>query len=115
MKFKSALIIDDELDICILLKNFLKKKDARVSYATNLRDGFDKLKEINPDLLILDHNLPDGQGIENILKFKKQKKSLRVVVITAMSNLRKTALEKGADYFIEKPITFDKLNDLLAQ
>ena len=66
MKINSALIIDDELDICLLLKNYLKKKTDKVSYSTNLKEGFSIFKEIGPDLLILDHNLPDGYGIDNI-------------------------------------------------
>lgn len=113
MRVRTALIIDDELDICLLLKNYLKKKNAQVSYATSLKDGFLKFKEINPDFLILDHNLPDGHGIENIAKFKKENSSLFIIVISAMSNLKTIALEKGADFFMEKPISFVKLNELL--
>ncbi|MEO5570440.1 MAG: response regulator [Bacteroidia bacterium] len=113
MKINSALIIDDEQDICLLLKNFLKKKTDQVSYSTTLKEGFSKFKQLNPDLLILDHNLPDGHGIDNIKKFKKENKSLFIVVISAMSNLKSSALEKGADYFLEKPISFSKLNELL--
>jgi DNA-binding response OmpR family regulator len=113
MKIASALIIDDELDICLLLKNFLEKKTERVFYSESLKEGFLKFKELHPDLLILDNNLPDGQGIESIKKFKKENKGLFIVVISAMSNLRSSALAKGADYFLEKPISFRKLNELL--
>ena len=115
MKIKSALIIDDEIDICLLLKNYLKKKCDNVSYSTALKDGFLKFQESSPDLLILDHNLPDGFGIDNIQKFKKENSSLFIIVISAMSNLKTKALENGADVFMEKPISFNKLNDLLAQ
>ncbi|MEP7169305.1 MAG: response regulator [Bacteroidota bacterium] len=113
MKINSALIIDDEVDICLLLKTFLKKKSANVSYSTNLKDGFLKFKELNPDLLILDHNLPDGHGIENIINFKKENSSLFIIVISAMSNLKNKALESGADFFMEKPLSFNKLNELI--
>ena len=114
MKLNSVLIIDDEKDICLLLKNFLKKKTDRVSCSVTLNDGFLKFKELKPDLLILDHNLPDGHGIENIGHFKKGNKSLYVIVISAMSNLKNSALENGADFFMEKPLSFSKLNELLA-
>ena len=114
MKKNSVLIIDDEVDLCILLANFFKRKSDKVSYSVNLKDGFSKFKTEKPDILILDHNLPDGHGIDNIKIFKKENKALYVIVISAMSNLKSRALENGADYFMEKPISFTKLNELIA-
>ena len=91
-----------------------KRKSDKVSYSVNLKDGFSKFKTEKPDILILDHNLPDGHGIDNIKNFKKENKALYVIVISAMSNLKSRALENGADYFMEKPISFTKLNELIA-
>jgi DNA-binding response OmpR family regulator len=113
MKIHSVLIIDDEIDICMLLSKFLKRKEAQVDYATTLKDGMDKFMELHPQLLIIDHNLSDGQGIDTIMHFKKEKKDLLVIVISAMANLKQYALDNGADYFIEKPITFTTLNSLI--
>lgn len=113
MKVNSILIIDDELDICLLLKDFLKRKTNHVSFSTSLKDGFSKFKESSPDLLILDHNLPDGHGIENIINFKKENNTIYIIVISAMSNLKNKALENGADFFMEKPISFNKLSELI--
>jgi DNA-binding response OmpR family regulator len=114
---KKALIIDDELDICMLLKGFLNRKNKHVDYSTSLKCGLEKFEEGQPDLLLLDHNLPDGRGIDHIREFKKKKKgaSSFIVVMSAMTNLRQTALENGADYFIGKPITFGKLNEILTR
>ena len=114
MKIHSVLIIEDEIDICILLKNYFKKKNAKAAYSNTLQDGFSKFKELKPDILILDHNLPDGHGIENIRKFKMASSSLYIIVISAMSNLKDEALKNGADFFMEKPISFSKLNELFA-
>lgn len=109
------LIIDDEMEVCTLLQFYLKKRNKKASYSTSLRDGLEKFKSTHPDLLILDHNLPDGFGIENISKFKALDPSLTIIVISAMSNLKNEALEKGADYFIEKPISFSALNGILSE
>jgi two-component system, OmpR family, KDP operon response regulator KdpE len=114
MNAQSILIIDDEKELCILLENFLAKKSRAIDYSNSLESGLLKFKQMNPDLLILDHNLPDGNGIDNISIFKKLNKSLRIIIISAMSNLKNEALEKGADYFIEKPISFSQLKNILS-
>jgi two-component system, OmpR family, KDP operon response regulator KdpE len=114
MNAQSILIIDDEKELCILLENFLAKKSRAIDYSNSLENGVEKFKQMNPDLLILDHNLPDGNGIDNISLFKKLNNSLQVIIISAMSNLKNEALEKGADFFIEKPISFSQLKNILA-
>lgn len=114
MNTQTILIIDDEKELCILLENFLAKKSRSIDYSNSLASGIEKFKKMIPDLLILDHNLPDGNGIENISLFKKLNNSLRVIIISAMSNLKNEALEKGADFFIEKPISFSQLKTILA-
>lgn len=113
MKQYTALIIDDEQDICLLLINFFKKNNVRAFFSTTLKEGRHKFEEYNPDLLILDHNLPDGYGIDSIKNFKKDHPNLQVVVISAQSNLKNNALHEGADFFMEKPISFSKLNALV--
>jgi DNA-binding response OmpR family regulator len=114
MNARTILIIDDEKELCLLLENFLAKKTRSIDYSNSLESGVEKFKQMNPDLLILDHNLPDGNGIDNISLFKKLNNSLRIIIISAMSNLKNEALEKGADFFIEKPISFSQLKNILA-
>ncbi len=109
----TILIIDDELEVCILVGNFLNKKNKQTAHSTTLKEGIEKFRELKPDLLILDHNLPDGYGINSIPLFKELDQSIKVVIISAMSDLKKQAIEKGADYFIEKPISFSALNLIL--
>jgi DNA-binding response OmpR family regulator len=114
MNARTILIIDDEKELCVLLENFLAKKTHSIDYSNSLVSGLEKFKKMNPDLLILDHNLPDGNGIDNIALFKNLNSSLRIIIISAMSNLRNEAIEKGADHFIEKPISFSQLKTILA-
>jgi DNA-binding response OmpR family regulator len=118
MEIKNALIIDDEIDICLLLRNFLNRKNKKAEYSTTLEDGINKFREHQPELVILDNNLPDGKGIDLIKDLKRAVKKghpLHIIVISAMSNLKSKALAYGADYFMEKPISFSKLNDILLQ
>ena len=114
MEHHSILIIDDEREVCILLEKFLSRKNQNVAFSTSLVEGFEKFKVQKPDLLILDHNMPDGYGIDNIATFKAMNPMLRVVIISAMSNLKSEALLKGADHFMEKPISFNALTDIIS-
>ena len=113
MDFKNALIVDDEVDIGILLGAFLRKRIASVDIAYSLQSGLAKAKELNPQLILLDHNLPDGHGIDYIKKFKELVPSAKIVIISAMSNLKELALSNGADFFLAKPISFGKLTEAI--
>jgi DNA-binding response OmpR family regulator len=114
MQAPTILIIDDEQELCLLLEAFLSKKSKAIDSCHTLASGFEKFIQMSPDLLILDHNLPDGLGIDYISRFKAAKANIQIVLISAMSNLRNEALEKGADHFIEKPISFGQLNKILS-
>lgn len=109
----NILIVDDEVDICLLLKNFLEKYNNKVQYSLTLKDGLKKNNLLKPSFVIIDHNLPDGLGIENIAEFKKENDPVQVIVISAMSNLESEALEQGADYFLSKPISFADLAEVI--
>ena len=113
MNIEQVLIIDDEMEVCTLLKHYLIKKNKRVACSTSLGEGIELFKKIKPDLLILDHNLPDGLGIDNIAIFQNLNPSIKIAIISAMSDLKNEALKKGANYFIEKPISFSALNNIL--
>lgn len=106
-----ALIIDDEEDICLLLKGFLTRSYERVEYANSLTAGMQLAIELKPDILFLDNNLPDGAGISMIADFKKH--SSKVIIISAMTNLEEHALKSGADYFLGKPISFKTIRSLI--
>ncbi len=108
-----ALIIDDEEDICILLSSFLRKKNIDAHYSMTLEDGLKKLNELKPTLLFLDNNLPDGSGIELIPTIRSSNQKLKIIVISAMSNLRSRALDNSADAFIDKPISFEQILSII--
>jgi DNA-binding response OmpR family regulator len=115
MNNSTVLIIDYEKEFCLLLESFLAKKTKAISYALDLKDGKEKIHTMNPDVLILDHNLPDGLGIEEIRSFKEQNNGMKIIIVSAMSNLRSSAIENGADYFLEKPVSFKQLSQLIAK
>jgi len=102
-----ALIIDDEVDICYLLKGILKYKDIDAEYVTSLAEAEAALKNDSPPLIFLDNHLPDGKGVDYIRQFKRSNPDSKIVMITAhdTSADREKAYSEGVDFFIGKPFT----------
>lgn len=113
MKNSKAYIIDDEEDICLLLKANLSKKFKEVQYAKNLKEGLAYMNKNKVDVLFLDNNLPDGSGIEMIGKIRKANPAVIIIIISAMTNLRNEAIAAGARDFLGKPISFSVISELL--
>ncbi|MBB3839902.1 DNA-binding response OmpR family regulator [Runella defluvii] len=111
--YERALIIDDELDTCLLLGMFLKKYGIVSMRAHSLADGLAKLTAEAPQLIFLDNNLPDGTGIDYIAQVRQQMPQAKLVMMTAMSALREQALALGADGFVEKPLDVKKIASVL--
>lgn len=104
-KILKALIVDDEIDICFLLDDILRKKSLRSTYVNTLSDAEIMLRKETPSIIFLDNHLPDGLGVEFIEYVKKYYPAIKVVIITAVdsSTERTIAYQHGADYFIAKP------------
>lgn len=104
-----ALIIDDETDICYLLKGILKQKNIDAEYAATIAEGEQLLQKSDPAIIFLDNHLPDGFGMDHIRHFKNDYPSSKIVMITAhdTSSDRERAYNEGVDYFIGKPFTRD--------
>lgn len=110
-KGEVALIVDDEEEICLLLRGFLLRKFKRVEIATTLKQGLEIAKNLKPSVLFLDNNLPDGQGINFISIFGIYVK--KIIIISARTNLADISLSNGANYFIAKPISFRSIENVI--
>jgi len=115
------VIIEDEKDLGILMRNFLIKQlnvktPETVKIATTLTEGKLYIDQLNPEWVFIDNNLPDGKGINEIENIKTTSRiyNTKIVMMSAMTNLREEALRKGADYFLDKPISFVEVKNLFA-
>ncbi len=106
-----ALIIDDELDICFLLKSILKKRDLDVNYVNRLEDAKIALKNNTPPIIFLDNHLPDGLGIDFISYVKTNYPATKIIMITAHDTPedQTRAVQQGVDMFLGKPFTKDAI------
>lgn len=102
-----ALIIDDETDICYLLKGILRYKNIDADYVSTLAEGKQYLRQHDPAIIFIDNHLPDGFGIDQVRNLKTQYPFCKIVMITAhdTSTDRELAYREGVDFFIGKPFT----------
>ena len=106
------LIIDDQTAILESLSMFFSEKGYQVCTAEYGKDGIDKVKNEQPDIVILDIKLPDMNGIEVLKEIKTANEQLVVIMITAFSMMDTTieAMKYGAFDYIHKPIKIKELD-----
>lgn len=110
IKYKIA-VIDDNTEILETLKSILKQENYNVMTFERWFPARDKMKKTPPDLIILDLTLPDVDGIEvcKILKEDDSLKYIPVIMATGRELDETSGLRIGADDYIVKPYTPDKL------
>ena len=110
---KKVLIIDDEVDLCLLLKTYLKRRNYEVYYSHTLKEGLNQFKLVHPDILFLDNNLPDGIGWEKAASLMEQYPELQVHLISAY---QPNTPEKMTSSFKvwEKPLTLKELDSYMS-
>lgn len=111
--YKHALIIDDDTDLCLLLKVILNTSIPDVKLAHSIESGEKLLRYLRPDVIFLDNSLPDGQGLNYIKEIKSISPESRLIIITANDNTRDEAMLNGADFFLDKPLTPAKIQEAL--
>ena len=106
------LIIEDEMELSGLLKRFLIKRHYEVSCAETLTKALLLLKSHSYDTIILDNNLPDGQGVDFIPTINSIQNKPKIIAMSALG-IGEEALKAGASFYIEKPISMGSIYQLL--
>ena len=106
------LIVDDEVDICYILRLNLKKRNFSTTFTHTLEGAEKHLEADEPSILLLDNHLPDGYGINFISKVKRTYPDIKIVMITAHDSPqdRAKAYNNGADFFLSKPFAITEIN-----
>jgi|GEM_PF-259739 len=106
---KKVLIIDDEVDLCLLLKTYLNRRNYEVYYSHTLKDGMIQFRRVIPDILFLDNNLPDGTGWEKAAALQEQHPGLQVHLISAYQSANPETVTSSFKVW-EKPLTLKDLD-----
>ncbi len=103
MAFK-ILVVDDDKNICELLRLYLEKEGYNVVFAYDGKMALEQFREENPDFILLDIMLPFLNGWQVCTEIRKTS-TVPIVMLTAKSEISDTVtgLELGADDYVTKP------------
>jgi DNA-binding response OmpR family regulator len=112
---KKILLIDDELDILEILKEFLEFRGFNVIHFDN---PVKAIKNFHPDyynIVITDLNLPDMSGCELVSKIREIDRNIPIIIISGyLEDIQKeNILTKGASAYLEKPFNLKQLENLI--
>ncbi len=108
---EKILVVDDEREVRGLLSDFLTEEGYRVILATNGAEALGLAEIENPEVILLDINMPGIDGIEvcKRLKAQEQTQFIPIIIITALVDSGFIAYLEGADDFVSKPFNLIEL------
>jgi len=100
------LIIDDSTVNNIILQNLLEDMGYEAHTALNAEDASKIIKEVSPDLILMDLMMPDVSGFDLLKRFRKEQISIPVIIVSAFSDdeYKRKAKELGARDYLLKPV-----------
>ncbi len=106
MEKTRVLIIDDDEHICQILQDYFEFENFETITAFTGKKGLEKIKNENPDIIILDIMLPELDGWEIVNKIRPQDKT-PIIFLSAKTEEtdRITGLELGGDDYVTKPFS----------
>jgi DNA-binding NtrC family response regulator len=109
-----VLIVEDNEATVFGYTQFLSGSGYNVVSAATLKTA-DSLLFNRPDAILLDMKLPDGSGIDWIIKARKKNPDVLIIMITAHGDITSAveAMQKGADHFFSKPVSLEELDGFL--
>ncbi|KQT50722.1 two-component system response regulator [Aureimonas sp. Leaf454] len=107
------LLVEDHEEIWDFLSRRLKRRGYDVVLAHDGQDGVDKARAANPDIILLDMNLPvmDGWTAARTIRADSSLPRMPIIALTAhaMSGDREKTLAAGCDDYHAKPVDFSRL------
>jgi DNA-binding response OmpR family regulator len=111
MNKKKVIIIEDDIDLLAIISDHCKRIDCLTYEFHTFEDFIYKFKDLKPDLIITDLNLPGLSGHAVIKSIRAQSEDIPIVMITGVleESVNIEALTLGANDFITKPFNFEVL------
>lgn len=115
MKIDPVLIVEDNLELLKVLKLFLEQNGCMVETGSTAEEGMKKIRALDLNVILLDINLPDENGIDVLKQIKEISPHVPVIMITGMKDIEiaTECMKLGAVDYITKPIDYQKLNNVV--
>jgi DNA-binding NtrC family response regulator len=118
VRAEDLLVVDDDHDLADCLAELLEEEGFKVRTARNGREGLRRIAERQPDLVLLDVEMPLLTGpemsYEMFLRDAGQE-TIPIVLLSGVTNLHEVAEAVGTPYFLPKPCSFEAVERLLAK
>ena len=100
------LIIDDDMDMCLLLERFFTRNQYEVKIAHSGKKGLEELEKNPPDAILCDFRLGDTDGKELLIQIKQINPDVPVIIITGYSEIKMAVevMKHGAFDYVTKPL-----------
>lgn len=110
-----VLVADDEPAVRFGIREFLKGRSWQVTEAATASELWAKLAEQQPDVVVLDHRLPDGSALDILRALRERIPWLPVIVLTGFGTIQLAveAIQLGAKQFLTKPVDLAALAALI--
>ena len=108
-KKKFVLVVDDQPKVLKFIEIDLKLRGFSVLTMSDAQGALDFLKEIKPDVLLVDIIMPGVDGFEVIQKLRASGSTLPIIAFSASPGNQEPALEAGANDFVHKPFDPDDM------
>ena len=111
MHEQRILVVDDDIEICSILQEFLTLKGYEVSTAWDGANALQQVKAVKPHIILLDVTMPGMDGIAILQEIKRIDSTAGVIMITGIQDeyLARRAITLGAYEYITKPIDLNYL------
>ncbi len=111
-----VLIVEDEKDLGSSILEYLSQDQYICEWVTSYQEAIDRMERFDYGCVVLDINLPDGNGLSLLALLRKLNKNRGVIVISARSGLddRLEGLQLGADDYLVKPFYLPELSARMA-
>ncbi len=110
---RPILVIDDDVEILAMLRDFLEGEGLAVRTAGNGAEALDIVDAVAPALILLDMRMPVLDGWGFAARLRERRATYPIVVMTAAESAQRWADEIGANGFIAKPFDVDELLQLI--
>ena len=106
------LVIEDERELSLNIVNYLSTDSYLCEQAYSFREAIDKITVYNYDCILLDLNLPGGDGLKILEEIKNRNIVSGIIIISARGSLddKITGLKIGADDYLAKPFSLSELS-----